>query len=267
MPFLRFTRDKRGYENTFVMHAARARGRKRSRVLYWFRTPPGVRVGRAALDEEAIRTIEASHPDIDFDWTAILQSRGSDGAAALPGSPRREKRRERRPPSTPPSTPPVAERHASIDVETRVEPTIESPPAVEPLAGERSGETIEEPFDRDDTSEAAEVVPMLERPSALEELVGAEGVARLRARFAELRARIAEQPDPATLRAEAEGLDPDAWVTSEEARRGLEEFEAGFEAIRRKLPPRRRRRGRGSKMPEQTRPQGSGLRPQPDSDD
>ena len=51
-----------GYENTFVVESDRRRGRSRTRVLYWFRTPPGVKVGRAALDEDAIRLIEAAQP-------------------------------------------------------------------------------------------------------------------------------------------------------------------------------------------------------------
>lgn len=71
------------------MHADKRRGRGRSRILYWFRTPPGVKVGRAALDEEAIRMIEAHNPDIDFDWTRILK-----GA----GEPMPERRHEPRPP-------------------------------------------------------------------------------------------------------------------------------------------------------------------------
>ena len=35
------------------MYASRDRRRAEPRILYWFRTPPNVRVGRAALDEEA----------------------------------------------------------------------------------------------------------------------------------------------------------------------------------------------------------------------
>ena len=73
LPLLRFTRDKRGYENTFVVHTPRRRARSRTRILYWFRTPPGVRVGRAALDEDTIRLLEDHHPDIQFDWPQILR--------------------------------------------------------------------------------------------------------------------------------------------------------------------------------------------------
>ena len=70
MPFLRLTRDRRGIENTFLMHADRPGDR--ARLLYWYRTAPGITLGRLPLDEDAIRTIEEQHPDIDFDWPAIL---------------------------------------------------------------------------------------------------------------------------------------------------------------------------------------------------
>jgi hypothetical protein len=61
------------------VHAERRRGRTRSRILYWFRTPPGVRVGRAPLDEEAIRLIEQYNADIHFDWPRILKGQGGAG--------------------------------------------------------------------------------------------------------------------------------------------------------------------------------------------
>ena len=70
VPFLRLTRDRRGFENTFLMHADRPGDRPR--LLYWYRTAPGIVLGRSPLDEDAIRTIEEQHPDIDFDWPAIL---------------------------------------------------------------------------------------------------------------------------------------------------------------------------------------------------
>ena len=52
------------------MHADRPGDRPR--LLYWYRTAPGITLGRSPLDEDAIRTIEEQHPDIDFDWPAIL---------------------------------------------------------------------------------------------------------------------------------------------------------------------------------------------------
>jgi hypothetical protein len=77
---LRFTRDKRGYETTLLVHTVRRNGRSRQRILYWFRTPPGVKVGRPALDEEAIRWIEEHNPDIEFDWPKILEAPRSSPA-------------------------------------------------------------------------------------------------------------------------------------------------------------------------------------------
>ena len=54
MPFIRYTRDKRGYETTFVMHAYRpGNGGRGTRVLYLFRSPAHIRIGRQPLDEEA----------------------------------------------------------------------------------------------------------------------------------------------------------------------------------------------------------------------
>ena len=75
MPFLRFSRDKRGYANTYLCHSFRKDGIARMRVLYWFRTPPDIAVGRPALDAEAIRDIEASNPDLTFDWEEILKAK------------------------------------------------------------------------------------------------------------------------------------------------------------------------------------------------
>ena len=76
MPFLRFSKDRRGYENTYLLHASRRRNDKdRPALLYWFRTPPHVKVGRAAFDETAIRALEDQHPGVEFDWPRILATR------------------------------------------------------------------------------------------------------------------------------------------------------------------------------------------------
>ena len=75
MPFLRVLRDKRGYETTYLVHWFRDGNRQRSKILYIFRTPPGVRVGRDVLDPDVVREIEAQHPQIAFDWRALLDNR------------------------------------------------------------------------------------------------------------------------------------------------------------------------------------------------
>lgn len=74
MPFLRVLRDKRGYETTYLMHWFRDGSRQRSRILYVFRTPPGVRVGRDPIDPDVVRELEARHPDIEFDWRALREN-------------------------------------------------------------------------------------------------------------------------------------------------------------------------------------------------
>src|SRR6476659_10073104 len=74
MAFLRFTRDKRGYEYFYLVHSSQRRGRPTSRVLYWFRTPPNVKVGREPFDEHIRRELEKQNPDVDFDWRKILET-------------------------------------------------------------------------------------------------------------------------------------------------------------------------------------------------
>jgi hypothetical protein len=74
MAFLRFTRDKRGYEYFYLVHSSQRRGRSTSRVLYWYRTPPNVKVGREPFDEQVRRELEKQNPDVVFDWRKILET-------------------------------------------------------------------------------------------------------------------------------------------------------------------------------------------------
>jgi hypothetical protein len=73
MPFVRFSRDRRGYEHTYLIHAAPRRGAP-TRILYWYRTPPGIKVGREAFDLEARRMLEAQYPSVPFDWPKLLDT-------------------------------------------------------------------------------------------------------------------------------------------------------------------------------------------------
>lgn len=73
MAYLKFSRDKGGYEHFYLIQPAK-RGKVRPRVLYWFRTPPGVKVGRSPFDPEMRRALEAQNPDIVFDWEAITRT-------------------------------------------------------------------------------------------------------------------------------------------------------------------------------------------------
>lgn len=230
MPFLRLTRDRRGFENTFLMHADRPG--ERARLLYWYRTAPGIGLGRTPLDEDAIRAIEEQHPDIDFDWPAILalsevmtpeeeeapkpqkkEKRGrSDFARQNPREPRRDDRSAR--------------------------PVNESPDAVEPDVAVDSGEQdVDSPGGIE--TDAPEP-PRVEfaRPSGLvEQLAGREIAARLRSRYDEISARIRESDDPAreSLLQRAEALDPDRWDTPEAVLQGVSNADALFEQLRKAI--------------------------------
>ena len=73
MAYLKFSRDKRGYEHFYLVQPSN-RGKARPRVLYWFRTPPGVKVGRLPFDPDMRRALEAQNPDVIFDWEAIANT-------------------------------------------------------------------------------------------------------------------------------------------------------------------------------------------------
>jgi hypothetical protein len=112
VPFLRVIRDKRGYETTYLMHLYREGHRQRSRILYVFRSPGGVRVGRAALDPEVLREIEAQYPDIVFDWKDV---RDHQQHIEMSTEPRRRKpKRDEVVVAAPEAPAPVPEAHAPI---------------------------------------------------------------------------------------------------------------------------------------------------------
>lgn len=103
MPFLRVVRDKRGYETTYLIHSFRDGPSPGSRVLYAFRSPGGVRVGRLPFEAEIRREIERGHPGLVFNWDELLSSqqvidstpdprrvrRKTGGEAPMPQAPRR----------------------------------------------------------------------------------------------------------------------------------------------------------------------------------
>lgn len=104
MPFLRVVRDKRGYETTYLIHATRDGGGRDTQVLYAFRSPGGVRVGRSALDPDVRRDIEHQHPTIGFDWNGILSAQQVIDASPV----ERRGSGRRRPPAAQSETPPPA---------------------------------------------------------------------------------------------------------------------------------------------------------------
>jgi hypothetical protein len=116
-------------------------------------------------------------------------------------------------------------------VQEPIQPTTKpSPPAPEPAV---------------DAGAEADVMPEIPMGPAHAQL-GSEGLARLRARYADVMAGISRRvPDPERqeqLKASAERLNPDNWVTTDEVRLGLEEYESVLESLRGLIGRRRRRR-------------------------
>jgi hypothetical protein len=211
-------------------------------VLYWFRTPPGVKVGRAALDEDAIRLIEHLNPGIAFDWPRILKGQGGPSTESRPPAEARRQRSEPRRQQQPPARPvqPAAS-VAPADLPAARAPFADQAPAFEPAAAPApAAEPNERPTEAPGESDVA---------IAAHARLGAEGVRRLRARYAEILRRISEKtPEPARqseLKAQADRLNPDAWATDEDVAQGLEQYESVLASLREVAGQRRRRRRRG----------------------
>lgn len=228
----------------------RRRGRGGQRLLYWFRTPPGVRVGRVALDDEAIRLLEQHNPDIQFDWGRLQKESG-------PEPPRRERdgregrdrdRRERRDARQPP-------RPRPMETSAAAAPPMPTPEAAEEIqelaeaAAERAAQHAEVFAAESAELSAADTTELSAADSPADEdtedresgpagdRLGAEGVHRLRARYLDLKTRLAQKEDleesaRAELAADLERLNPDAWYTPDEVSGALEQYESIFERLR-----------------------------------
>jgi hypothetical protein len=227
--YVRVARDQRGYETTMLLHSPRPG--ERPRVLYWYRTAPGVRVGRAPLDEEAIRIIEERHPDIEFDWAQLFEE-----ASNLPPDVERRPERPRRKVPRPKET---------ISAEA-------TPVALAIVADEPSAQARETAFEPDlpvsdlpthrSESEAARPAPRrsLEPTNPLlDQLVGREIATRLRARYDEVATRI-DALDASEARsawqARADALNPDRWSSPEAILTGIQSADRLFDELKRELP-------------------------------
>jgi hypothetical protein len=176
-------------------------------VLYWYRTAPGLRIGRPALDDLAMRSLEAQYPDIDFDWPYIL-----DVGAMTP-----------------------------VEVEAPLPPRKRKPPPAEPepeieAAG---GEPPPAAPDRDDADEPAGADDASAGPTGpdlLSELLGRGIAASLRTRHAELVALVEASPADASLKAgwqaRLAGLDPAGWITPEAVLAGMATVDRDLTALR-----------------------------------
>src|SRR6187397_3529582 len=99
------------------MHAGRpGSGISRPRVLYLFRSPGNLRVGRRALDGEVREALEHTHPDLSFDWislereTVVTRQEPPAARQQRQAKPRSQGAQGQPPPQPPPSpVPPPAE--------------------------------------------------------------------------------------------------------------------------------------------------------------
>lgn len=233
MPFLRLTRDRRGFENTYLLHADRPGDKPR--LLYWYRTAPGIEQGRPPLDEDAIRTIEDTHPDIDFDWPAILALSEVMTPEEEAPAPRPQKQQGRRPGQG------DGQRRRSGGESRREDRPQQS--VVAPV--DDSHDTRAADDSTDATAERVEEprAPWYAEPAApvrtgglLEELVGREISTRLRARYAEIAGRIREQNVDEGVRAgwlkRAEAMNPDTWTTPDAILDGVRNADTLFDKLR-----------------------------------
>ncbi len=156
---------------------------------------------------------------------------------------RRDKpeRRPKPPVSTAYAEPAAAPSDALVDVDP-----LEHVDLVEPIEADLEEGATAEPLPEEELVEAIEQLTHPEAEEKIEppsmpvaEAIGAEQLTRLRARFAELQARITERGGDLerieALRAQAEPLNPDSWVTDDEVRRGSKSSSPGFATCARRL--------------------------------
>jgi len=207
VPFLRVIRDKRGYETTYLMHIYRDGQRQRTRILYVFRTPGGVRVGRDPLEPEVQRHIEGLYPDIPFNWNVVRETQQVIETAAEP-----RRRRPRRDEQGPP---------------------VEAAPAPAPAPSPRAAVA------------PAPEPPRIVIPAAIEGVTPDEQIAFLMHWYPIVRERIAKRvSDPArmeALNALADRLNPSAWTDADQITTGLQAAAEALERLSRVFSKRRRR--------------------------
>ena len=222
MPFLRVIRDKRGYETTYLMHLYREGHRQRSRILYVFRSPGGVRVGRGALDPDVLRELEAQYPDIAFDWKDVREHQQHIEISPEP--------RRRKPPKR-------EEAVATAAPDVQAPPPAPAPAPPSPSTPAPSPGAV---------------------PSAIEGATPDDQIAFLGRWYALIRERIPRRTsDP--IRQEAlialtERLNPASWTDADQIAAGLQQASEALERLSRVFSRRRRRTRRRSNDSRPTSP-------------
>jgi hypothetical protein len=196
------------------MHLYREGHRQRSRILYVFRSPGGVRVGRGALDADVLRELEARYPDIAFDWKDVREHQQHIEISPEPRRRKPLKREEE-----------VAAAAPDVQAPAPVpapEPPSPSTPAPSPGAV----------------------------PSAIEGATPDDQIAFLGRWHALIRERIPRRTsDPVrqeALMALTERLNPAAWTDADQIAAGLQQASEALERLSRVFSRRRRRTRRRS---------------------
>jgi hypothetical protein len=229
------------------MHASRAgSGQARTKLLYLFRSPSHVQIGRRPLDPEVREALEHTHPDLTFDWNGLLRD------SPVPSrQPRVDPREHNRAGRTGRSQKPAG-RSGGGNTRPDGRPDGRAEARPEGRAEHRA-----------DARPARPVPPAPQLPedhSSLGQGVGAAEAARLRHRYAELaqrvgrRSRTPEERD--RLTAELSAVNPDEWTGSEVIRQEARTADSRWDAIAAQLPKRRRGRrgGRADGASEQDGP-------------
>ena len=206
------------------MHVARpSNGAPRTRVLYVFRSPSSLGVGRKALDAEVMEALEHTHPDLNFDWNNMTREAVVTRPEPAPSRPQRSQR-------TRPGQPDQRR-------------TAAGPPAPAPAA---APEHIDDGSLLVATIGAAEAARLRQRHHDLLHRIGR------RARTPEDRNRLLER---------AKTLNPDSWEDEGAIRSLAPTMMAESDRILAELPSRRRGRrgGRRRGEPEGTGPTPSGI--------
>ena len=229
MPFLRVIRDKLGYETTYLMHWYREGNRQRTRILYMFRSPGGVRVGRQSLEPEVLRDIEVHHPEIGFDWKAVIDSQQVIDTTP---DPRRLRRRRR----------------GSDEDAPPGQAATSEPPRTRP---------------REEPGQAAASRPPI--PSTIEGSTPDEQIAFLARWYPIVRDRVPQRTsDPArreALLALAERLNAATWTDADQIVAGLQQAGEALERLSRVFSRRRRRSRRSAPRPIETESTVNGAEP------
>jgi hypothetical protein len=188
-----------------------------------------------------MRHIEALNPGIEFDWPRILKGQGTPSSEPRPPA---EARRQR-----------PGEQRGGPSAQKEARPVPRSAPASRPEPGRIPGSPPDLAASPEATPTSPDEVPdATAAPTAVDEStpaharLGAPGVHRLRARYADIIARIAEQQADSArqeeLKRSAERLNPDSWITPDQVAQALEQYEAVLASLR-EVAGRRRRRRRG----------------------